>query len=302
MLPECETVYEVYAIEFARLERRRSQNFMVPDDHDGPMPMSFYTWVLRSPERTLLVDTGFSEQSEKQRNRPRDRCPIEALRALDIDPDAIEDVILTHLHYDHAGNIEKLGRARFHIQDQEMAFATGRYMAHAPVRHAFCCDDVCELVRKNFSGNVEFHDGDAEIAPGVIALRIGGHTSGLQSVCVHTRRGWVVLTSDAAHYYANILEEAPYSVVFDVGAMLEGHRRIKRLAPSHDHIIPGHDPLVLARYPALSPAHPYIACLHEAPRTQTGVSSQPCAHYVVSTDRPPFWRYNRQHACLKFEQ
>jgi len=67
---------------------------------------------------------------------------------------------------------------------------------------------------------------------------------------IWTKRGWVVLASDAAHFYANMDEGRPYPVVFNTGEMLEGFSNLRRLASSPDHIIPGHDPLVLERYPA----------------------------------------------------
>ena len=80
--------------------------------------------------------------------------------------------------------------------------------------------------------------------------RVGGHSRGLQIVRVLTRRGWVVLGSDASHLYANFEQDRPFPVLESVSAMLEGFDTMKRLASSRDHIIPGHDPLVLTCYPA----------------------------------------------------
>ena len=73
---------------------------------------------------------------------------------------------------------------------------------------------------------------------------------GLQVVRVRTRRGWVVLASDATHYYANMDQGRPYPILYNVGEMLEGFNTLRRLADSPGHIIPGHDPLVMVRYPA----------------------------------------------------
>ena len=92
--------------------------------------------------------------------------------------------------------------------------------------------------------------GDAEIAPGGTVHCIGGHTLGIQCVRVRTARGWVVLASDASHMYDNFQDMAPYPIVSDVRTMLDGFERLKALAESPSHIIPGHDPLVMARYPA----------------------------------------------------
>jgi len=95
-----------------------------------------------------------------------------------------------------------------------------------------------------------YHDGTAELAPGITLHRVGGHTRGLQVVRVHTQRGWVVLASDAAHFYANWQERRPFPIVDNVAAYLDAFTTIEALAGSPQHVIPGHDPQVLARYPA----------------------------------------------------
>ncbi len=114
--------YEVYAIRYAQMkERTRRDNFIVPiDPHDGPMPMDYFVWLLKSKTRTILVDTGFSAETARIRQRELLRCPIEALAVLGVAPESVQDVVLTHLHYDHAGNLPKLPQARFHLQDAEL--------------------------------------------------------------------------------------------------------------------------------------------------------------------------------------
>jgi glyoxylase-like metal-dependent hydrolase (beta-lactamase superfamily II) len=123
-------------------------------------------------------------------------------------------------------------------------------MCHATLRHPFEADDVTAMVRKLFQGRVKFHNGASEIADGVSVHLVGGHSRGLQFVRVRTRRGWVVVASDASHYYANFEEYRPFPVVYDVGETLEGCDEMRRLASSLSHIVPGYDPKVLQRYPA----------------------------------------------------
>jgi glyoxylase-like metal-dependent hydrolase (beta-lactamase superfamily II) len=126
--------------------------------------------------------------------------------------------------------------------------------------------DVLRMVDNVFKGRVQFHDGDAELVPGISVHLIGGHTMGLQAVRVHTARGWIVLASDASHYYRNIEEARPFPIVYNVGEMVEGWRHVRALAESTDHVIPGHDPEVLRRYPAASAELSGIAvALHEVP-------------------------------------
>ncbi|MCG7324832.1 MULTISPECIES: N-acyl homoserine lactonase family protein [unclassified Achromobacter] len=243
-------VYEVYAIRYASVTRRAVDNFLSRADvHDGPMPLDFYCWLLRGPASNVLVDTGFSNCSARARKRAFTLHPEAALARLGLTPADINDLVLTHLHYDHAGDVEGYPNARVHLQDAEMQYATGRYMCFESMRHFFSVDDVQAVVRQVYAGRVQFHDGDARLAPGLEVYRVGGHTQGLQVVRVHTARGWVVLASDALHYYRNFRDNNPFPAIFHLGDMLEGYARIRTLADSEAHIVPGHDPAVAERYP-----------------------------------------------------
>jgi glyoxylase-like metal-dependent hydrolase (beta-lactamase superfamily II) len=111
-------------------------------------------------------------------------------------------------------------------------------------------EDVVAMVRKVFAGRVRFHDGVDQIAPGITVHKVGGHSKGLQCVRVKTRRGHVVLASDATHLYSHIEGGKVFPITYNIGDVLEGYETIKRLAPSPGHIVPGHDPAVLDRYPA----------------------------------------------------
>jgi glyoxylase-like metal-dependent hydrolase (beta-lactamase superfamily II) len=246
--------YEVYAIKYAHHARRASENFIGGDPHDGPMPLDYFVWLVRGEGRDIVVDTGFSAAVAARRQRDHLRCPTEGLRMLGCNAKSVKEVVITHLHYDHVGNFDLFPAATFHLQDKEMNYATGRHMAQPVFSGAFDVEDVVGMVRSNYAGRVRFHDGDAEIAPGVSLHFIGGHTMGLQVVRVATRRGWVVLASDASHFYANMEQVRPFPIVFNVADMVQGYARLRELADSPAHVIPGHDPLVLARYPAPSGA------------------------------------------------
>jgi glyoxylase-like metal-dependent hydrolase (beta-lactamase superfamily II) len=245
--------YEIYAVKYAHHDRRASENFLGGDPHDGPMPLDYFVWAIVGDGRTFVVDTGFDAATGARRGRELLRSPAEGLKLIGIDADKVEDVIVTHMHYDHAGNHAMFPRAAYHLQDREMAYCTGRCMCHGAMRAPFEADDVAAMVRRVFEGRVRFHDGSDELAPGISVHRIGGHTMGLQAVRVRTRRGWVVLASDATHFYANINEGRPFPILYNLGDMLEGYETLRRLASSRHHVVPGHDPLVLERYPAAKP-------------------------------------------------
>jgi glyoxylase-like metal-dependent hydrolase (beta-lactamase superfamily II) len=148
-----------------------------------------------------------------------------------------------------------------------MAYCTGRCMADPGVGGVFDAAAVTAMIDKVFAGRVQFHDGDDEIAPGISLHKVGGHTRGMQIVRVATARGWVVLGSDTAHFYANLEPGRPFPILDDLPAYIEAQRTALRLASSPQHFIPGHDPLVLARYPSARAGLEGVARLDLAPQT-----------------------------------
>jgi glyoxylase-like metal-dependent hydrolase (beta-lactamase superfamily II) len=257
--------YEVFAVRYATREGRRRDNFIGGDPHDGPMAMDYFFWLAIGGGRKFVIDCGFTEEVAAARKRTYLRNPVDALKLFGIAADEVEDVILTHLHYDHVGNFDRFPKARFHLQEPELAYATGKYMRHPFLNHAFEVDDVVGVVRLNYAGRVHFYNGDAELAPGLRLHLAGGHSAGLQFVTVHTARGWVVLASDVTHYYENMDSGRPFTTTFHVGDTLEGYDRIRAIAPTPDHIVPGHDPLVMKLYPAASPDLEGIAVRLDVP-------------------------------------
>ncbi len=259
--------YEVYAIQYGnRGGRSKGETFLSPilstDFHDVAQDMAYYVWLIVNENRTILVDTGFGRDELARRRAALGsgwqmdyaRSPAEGVAMLGVDPKAITDVIVTHLHYDHAGTTGDFPNATFHLQEVEMSYATGPSMCHEALRFPYTVEFVVDMVRHLFRGRVAFVSGDAEFAPGITLHLTAGHTRGMQSVRVLTQRGWVVLASDASHFYDNHEDQAPFPIVYNVGDMLDSHRKLKRLAETPQHIVPGHDPLVLARYPAPSVA------------------------------------------------
>lgn len=245
-LPE----YEIYAVKYAERMGTRGGIFMDADPHDAPLGMDYFVWALKSSERTIVVDVGMNRAEGERRGRTFLRCPTEGLKLIGIDHNEVQDVVISHMHYDHAGNLDLFPNARFHIQDNEMAYVTGRAMTHKRLRHSFCLPDVIQMVSMVYGDRVEFHDGDEPLCPGVNLHAMPGHCRGLQSLTVNTAaRGTVVVASDAAHYYEGFLDEQIFMTHENIYGMVESYRKLRRLAPSDDHIIPGHDPEVMKRYP-----------------------------------------------------
>lgn len=246
-------VWDLYAVKYATLPgRTRHDNFLNADPHDtAPMPMDYYVWVAVSNGRAIVIDTGFEEKEAKRRGRQLLRSVTESLAVAGVEAAKVEDVILTHLHYDHIGGFEEFPNARFHLQEVEMAFATGPHMCSSFVNRSFTPDHIAGMVHRVFEGRVKFYDGSGQVAPGIHVHFVGGHSMGLQIVHVLTKRGWVVVASDATHYYENMERNVPFTTAFHIGDMVRAYDRLRDLAGGNERlIVPGHDPLVMERYPA----------------------------------------------------
>jgi glyoxylase-like metal-dependent hydrolase (beta-lactamase superfamily II) len=247
--------YRIYAVKYATRNAKRADHFLDKTDvpnPDGPMPMDYFVWAVQSPSRILVVDTGFAEPAGTRRGRTFLRQPADGLKLIGIDAGVIEDVIITHMHYDHAGTVSDFAKARLHLQEQELRWVTSSEMFERGARGSFEVDDVVNIVRGLYDERVRLHDGDWEIAPGVSVHLVGGHTPGIQIVRVNTERGPVVLASDTTHYYENMETRRPFVTTHDAAKVLAGFDLLHELAASEKHIVPGHDPLVMQRYPAAS--------------------------------------------------
>lgn len=251
-MPETYEPYEVFAIRYAERDAMHNEHILNRDPHNGPSPMDYFVWAIRGNGRTIVVDVGFEEKEATARGRKLLRSPAEGLNAIGIDSKEVEDVVVTHLHYDHSGTVSDFPKAKFYLQEREMQFATGKHMGHKVFNVAYALDYVFDMIRNVYDNRVVFVDGTQEIAPGVTLHHVGGHTDGLQVVRVPTKRGWIVLASDASHYYMNMRTENPFPLVYSVGDMVQGYRTMESLADSPRHIVPGHDPLVMQEYPAPS--------------------------------------------------
>ncbi|MGR3502289.1 N-acyl homoserine lactonase family protein [Pseudaestuariivita sp.] len=244
-------IWSIYALKYAeRNARTRADSFLKDDHPAAPHGMDYFVWVLDNGAQQIVVDTGYDADEGARRDRPILRDPAQALSALSLDAETVETVIITHLHYDHAGGLTRYPRAKFHMQAQEMAFATGPCMCDPAQQAPYTAEHICDMVRHVFSGRVVFHQGDAQVAPGVTVHRVGGHSSGLQAVRVMTAQGPVCLASDAAHYYENFEAGKLFPIVFDQAEMRRGFTLIQSLAKGSGLVIPGHDPLVRERFPA----------------------------------------------------
>lgn len=246
--------YDVYAIKYAtNPNRTRGHNFIKDADPMAPFTMDFFCWVIIGDGKAFVVDTGMAPEKAGRHGHQFIASPVETLKKLGVEPASVETVIMTHLHYDHTGHTEAFPNAKFLLQHEEMAHVTGPYMETPFFRHAYEVDEIQKFLGYLHSGRLKLHGRDFQVADGISVHWVGGHTAGQEVVRVRTKRGWVVLASDALHYEEELTRGVPFAIVFNVADMIKSHERIRELADSDDHIVAAHDPKVLDLYPAASP-------------------------------------------------
>ncbi|MFT3849546.1 MAG: MBL fold metallo-hydrolase [Propionivibrio sp.] len=148
--------YQILAVKYATVDRVRQSNFLKPIDGnpEAPMALDFFVWLVVGQGTVMLVDTGFSPASALVRQRQYLVSPLESLRLLGYRPGDVKDVVITHLHYDHAGNIGEFPDARVWVQDREVRYATGDCMCDPKQNHFFSTDDVALLIKRMYQGDV----------------------------------------------------------------------------------------------------------------------------------------------------
>lgn len=251
-------LWEVHALKYGEhLDRPRASDFMFNDDHNARHPMTYFVWLLRRGDEVILVDTGFDHDEAAKRGRPIRKDAGEMLAPFGLKPEDITTIIVTHLHFDHAGGLHLFPNATLHMQAAEMAYATGPCMCHDVLRKVYVSDHICVAVQRLYSGRLVFYDGEGQVAEGVTVHCIGGHSRGMQAVRVRTQAGWLCLASDATHFYENIWTGVPFPIVIDVEDVLNGYGILEGLASSRELVVPGHDPLVETLFPKMDGADVY---------------------------------------------
>jgi glyoxylase-like metal-dependent hydrolase (beta-lactamase superfamily II) len=257
--------YQVIIVKYGTRQTVRSDvflNYHLYEEPDGPIGMDYFFWVVRNAERTIVVDTGFSVRGGERRRRTTLISPAAAFDALGVDRAAGPTVVVTHAHYDHIGNLDLFPASRLVIAAAEYDFWTGPFAGRTLLHHSVEDDEIGALRQAKKEGRLDTFDDEVEMAPGVRALRIGGHTPGQCIVTVNTSEGAVLLASDAVHYYEELERAMPFTQVTDLVGMYAGFERIRGL--EKQHLVPGHDPATLELFtPVSGPLHGLAATIGE---------------------------------------
>jgi glyoxylase-like metal-dependent hydrolase (beta-lactamase superfamily II) len=244
--------YEVYAVRYATLRDFPVSALVQGADQKRKLDIAMTIWVLKGPDgRTALVDAGFYRPQFLKRSGLADYTrPDKTIERLGIKPGDVTDVIVSHMHWDHADGADLFPNAQVWIQKDEYGYYTREAKEPGGKAEDKEPDHVAAMIKLNSQDRVRLVDGDAkEILPGVTVYTGGRHTFASQYVGVNTKAGRVIIASDNLYLYENLDKHVPIAQTFDAKANLEAQDRMKRLAASARLIVPGHDPEVFVRFP-----------------------------------------------------
>jgi glyoxylase-like metal-dependent hydrolase (beta-lactamase superfamily II) len=247
--------YEVFAIRYATIPDFQVSQLVAGADRARKLDIAMMVWLVRAPGRIILFDAGFyREQFFKQWHVTDFVKPSESIARMGLKPEDITDVIISHMHWDHADGLDLFPKAKIWLQKDELEYYAGEGWQSRRTHGGIDPEDVLAAVKLNTQGRVGLVHGDAqEIFPGITCYLGGKHTYASQFCTVNTAVGAVVLASDNMYLYENLDKHVPIAATLDADSNLKAQDRMKQLAGKPELIIPGHDPAVMTRFPNPQP-------------------------------------------------
>lgn len=242
--------YTIDAIRYGTIADFPLRGLVAGADPSRKMDIAMIVWLVRGNGRNILVDSGFYREQFFQHWKIRDfEKPSEAVEAAGVKPDEITDVIVTHMHWDHADGADLFPKARIWLQRDEYTYYTGEAWHGKRTHGGIEPDDVLSFVKMNMDGRVSFVEGDAqEIMPGITCYTGGKHTYASQFAGVNTAEGTVILASDNVYLYENLDKHVAIAATMDAESNLRAQDRMRQLAGKETLIVPGHDPAIFERF------------------------------------------------------
>ena len=252
--------YEIYALRYATLPHFPVADLVAGADSARKLDIAMMIWLIRGNGHNILVDSGFYHDRFFKDYQVTDFVkPSDTLSRVGLKPEDITDIVVTHMHWDHADGIDLFPNARIWIQKDELEYHAGEAWQSKDTSGGIDPEDVLTVVKLNTKGRVGLVNGDEQILPGITCYTGGKHTYQSQYVGVQTGAGTYVLASDNLYLYENLEKQLPIAATVDTASNLRAQARMKQIAARPDFIIPGHDPAVFSRFPNPTPG---VAKIH----------------------------------------
>jgi glyoxylase-like metal-dependent hydrolase (beta-lactamase superfamily II) len=190
------------------------------DDVTGDMGSRIQTWIVRTPQHTVLVDTGVGNDKIRHETdlwNKRQGGFLDDLRAAGVTPEQVDLVLCTHLHVDHVGWNTRLEngrwvptfpRARYLFARREWEHWTAE---NEEGTHRIMGDSVAPVLD---AGLAELVDMDHRVTDEIRLEPTPGHTPGHVSVRLASGGADAVITGDLMHHPVQIAEPT-WQTTFD---------------------------------------------------------------------------------------
>jgi len=244
----------LHAVRFASITSTKSANYLRYDmyrEPDGPQILDCYYWVVRTADRVVLVDAGFERELADRWGLPYDLDVPEGLAALGITPADVDVVVLSHLHSDHAGNLELFEQAQIVLQQDEHDFWFGPMADRAQFKGSVEAAHLASVAAADAAGRLQLVNGDFRLSAEIKLILAPGHTPGSQLVEVAVGDEKIILAGDALHFFEELELDRPYQICSDVPAMYRSFDLMRTLLADGVRVVPGHDRRVAEQYASI---------------------------------------------------
>lgn len=226
-----------------------------PADERNRILMAARALLLQGHGRTILVDTGNGEKYDPKKTAifgfdASTGTLLTSLEALGVSAQSVTDVILTHLHFDHAGGATRIvdgsvqptfPRARYHVQSAQWEAAL------RPTERDRASYHPQDFLPLQEHGLLELTEGEHEILPGIGVMLCHGHTASLQCPCIRGQEGVLLYCADLIPLHSHV--QLPWIMGYDLRPLvtLEEKRRVLRMAAEEQWVLfLEHDPEIAA--------------------------------------------------------
>jgi glyoxylase-like metal-dependent hydrolase (beta-lactamase superfamily II) len=204
-----------------------------------PVENSSAAYLVNTGKMLILVDTGAGQMWDTTLGKV-----VTNLRASGYRPDQVDEVLLTHLHFDHAGGLVDNGHAVFPnatiwVDKAEADFwLSKKARDNAPDALKPWFDKaVAALTPYQATGHLRTFSGDKSFAPGIHAIETFGHTPGDASYVIESNGRKLMVWGDLVHFAAVQFADPSVTIAFDVDG--KGNAE-QRQAAMHDAAIGGY--------------------------------------------------------------
>jgi len=280
----------VYALRYATLPWADSKAYYcygLYGEEDSSCDLDYYFWLVRNGDRTVLVDCGFDDERGGARNRLQQTSPLELLSRMGARAEDVDHVVLSHMHYDHIGNIDLFPNATFSIARAELEYWTGPYSDRRAIAWPVESEEIRMVQQLARDERLELVENSHEPFPGLVLTEVPGHTPGQLVAEVNTAGRRVVLASDAVHFYDEMNLDRPFSTFHDLAAMYQSYEMFRNLDARPDTVVvPGHDPDVTRKFELVADqCIDLTAPVDSEERACTGTEQAAAAHHLSQRPR-----------------